>query len=176
MLESAEVGHKIAKATFAREETKLREALLNGQYEMGAAQRGPILVLISGLEGGGRGETANKLNEWMDPRFIRTHAFGPGAPEEEARPLAWRYWRALPPRGQDRHLHERVVPPARRRARAARSDATRIQRPSAGSPAIRADAHRRGHRPAQVLDPPVARDQKQRLHDARVQSRRRAGA
>ena len=100
MLESAEVGHKVAKATFAREETKLREALLNGQYEMGAAQRGPILVLISGLEGGGRGETANKLNEWMDPRFIRTSAFGPGAPEEEARPLAWRYWRALPPRGK----------------------------------------------------------------------------
>jgi len=100
MLESAEVGHKIAKATFAREERKLREALLNGQYEMSTAQRGPILVLISGLEGGGRGETANKLNEWMDPRFIRTYAFGPGSPEEEARPLAWRYWRALPPRGR----------------------------------------------------------------------------
>ncbi len=100
MLESAEVGHAIAKATFAREETKLREALLNGQFEMNAARRGPILVLISGLEGGGRGETANKLNEWMDPRFLRTHAFGPGAPEEDARPLAWRYWRALPPRGR----------------------------------------------------------------------------
>ena len=100
MLESAEVGHKVAKATFAREEPRLREALLNGQYDMSAAKRGPILVLISGLEGGGRGDTANKLNEWMDPRFIRTHAFGPGAPEEDARPLAWRYWRALPPRGR----------------------------------------------------------------------------
>ena len=100
MLESAEVGHQVAKATYAREETKLREALLNGQYELGAAQRGPILVLISGLEGGGRGETANKLNEWMDPRFMRTHAFGTGAPEENAHPLAWRYWRALPPRGK----------------------------------------------------------------------------
>ncbi len=100
MLESAEVGHRIAKATYAREETRLREALLDGQYEIGEARRGPILVVISGLEGGGRGETANKLNEWMDPRFIRTHAFGPGAPEEEARPLAWRYWRALPPRGR----------------------------------------------------------------------------
>ncbi len=99
MLESAEVGHKVAKATFAREETRLREALLLGQYELGAEKRGPVLVLISGLEGGGRGETANKLNEWMDPRFIRTSAFGPGAPEEEVRPLPWRYWRALPPRG-----------------------------------------------------------------------------
>ena len=100
MLESAEVGHRIAKATFARAETKLREALLNGQYEMNAARRGPILVLVSGLEGGGRGETANKLNQWMDPRFIRTTAFGSATPEEEVRPLAWRYWRALPPRGK----------------------------------------------------------------------------
>ncbi len=99
MLESAEVGHKVGKATFAREETRLREALLVEQYELGAHTRGPVLVLISGLEGGGRGETANKLNEWMDPRFIRTTAYGTGAPEEEARPLAWRYWRALPPRG-----------------------------------------------------------------------------
>ena len=100
MLESAEVGHKVAKATYAREKPKLREALLNGQYEMGSAQRGPILVLLSGLEGGGRGDTANTLNEWMDPRYIRTTAFGPGTPEEEVRPLAWRYWRALPPRGK----------------------------------------------------------------------------
>jgi polyphosphate kinase 2 (PPK2 family) len=100
MLESAEVGHTIAKATYAREEPKLREALIIGQFEMSRAQRGPILILISGLEGGGRGETANQLNEWMDPRFIRTHAFGPGAPEEKVRPTAWRYWRALPPRGR----------------------------------------------------------------------------
>ena len=100
MLESAEVGHKVAKATYAREEPRLREALLNGQYDLSAAKRGPILILISGLEGGGRGDTANKLNEWMDPRFIRTYAFGPGAPEEDARPLAWRFWRALPPRGR----------------------------------------------------------------------------
>ena len=100
MLESAEVGHKVGKPTYVREEAKLREALLDGQYEMAEAGRGPILVLISGLEGGGRGETANKLNEWMDPRFIRTSAFGPGAPEEMVRPPAWRYWRALPPRGR----------------------------------------------------------------------------
>jgi len=100
MLESAEVGHRIARATYAREVPKLRESLLVQQFEMSASQCGPVLVLFSGLEGGGRGETANKLNEWLDPRFIRTHAFGPGAPEEKVRPLAWRYWRALPPRGR----------------------------------------------------------------------------
>lgn len=100
MLESAEVGHQVAKAVFAREEPKLREALLANQFEMGTHQRGPILLLVSGVEGGGRGETANTLNEWMDARHIRTHAFGERTPEELARPLAWRYWRALPPCGK----------------------------------------------------------------------------
>jgi AMP-polyphosphate phosphotransferase len=100
MLESAEVGHKVGKAVFVREVSKVREALLTNQFEMLAQQRGPILLLVSGVEGGGRGETANTLNEWLDPRHIRTHAFGKRTQEELARPLAWRYWRALPPRGK----------------------------------------------------------------------------
>ncbi len=100
MLESAEVGHRVTKLVYARQEPKLREALLNHQFAMGAAKRGPVLLLVSGVEGGGRGETANTLNEWMDPRHIRTHAFGARNPEDRMRPLAWRYWRALPPRGK----------------------------------------------------------------------------
>ncbi len=100
MLESAEVGHRVARSVYARQEPKLRAALLNHQFALGAAGRGPVLILVSGVEGGGRGETANTLNEWMDPRHIRTHAFGPRVPEERTRPPAWRYWRALPPRGK----------------------------------------------------------------------------
>jgi polyphosphate:AMP phosphotransferase len=99
MLESAEVGHRVAKTVYLRQVPRLREALLNNQFAMGATKRGPVLVVVSGVEGGGRGETANTLNEWMDPRHIRTHAFGPRTPEEATRPHSWRYWRALPPRG-----------------------------------------------------------------------------
>jgi AMP-polyphosphate phosphotransferase len=100
MLESAEIGHKIAKSVYAREEPKLREELLNAQYDLSQAKRGPVLMLISGVEAGGRGETANKLMEWMDPRHIRVSAFGLRTPEESARPDAWRYWNALPPKGK----------------------------------------------------------------------------
>jgi polyphosphate:AMP phosphotransferase len=99
MLESAEIGHKVSKQAYARQEPKLREALLNAQYDLSQSGRGPVLLIISGVEGGGRGETANKLTEWMDPRHIRVSAFGPRLPEEAARPPAWRYWRALPPKG-----------------------------------------------------------------------------
>src|ERR1700694_4713335 len=100
MLESAEIGHTISKAVYTREEPTLREALLNAQYDLFRSGHGPVLLLISGVEGGGRGETANKLTEWMDPRHIRVVAFGPRTPEEATRPPAWRYWRALPPKGK----------------------------------------------------------------------------
>src|SRR5579862_125425 len=100
MLESAEIGHKIAKSVYAREEPRLREALLNAQYDVAQAKRGAVIVLLSGVEAGGRGETANKLMEWMDPRHIRVSAFGARTPEEAARPEAWRYWHALPPKGE----------------------------------------------------------------------------
>ena len=100
MLESAEIGHRIAKRIYAREEPKLRDALLNAQFDLSQSARGPVLLVISGVEAGGRGETANKLTEWMDPRHIHVVAFGPRTPEELAHPAPWRYWRNLPPRGR----------------------------------------------------------------------------
>ncbi|HTR59063.1 MAG TPA: polyphosphate:AMP phosphotransferase [Casimicrobiaceae bacterium] len=100
MLESAEIGHRIAKRVYQREEPKLRDALLNAQFDLSQSARGPVLLVISGVEAGGRGETANKLTEWMDPRHIHVVAFGPRTPEESAHPAPWRYWRALPPKGK----------------------------------------------------------------------------
>jgi polyphosphate:AMP phosphotransferase len=100
VLESAEIGHKIEKRVYAREEPKLRDALLNAQFDLSESGRGPVLLVISGVEGGGRGETANKLTEWMDPRHIHVVAFGPRTADELSRPAPWRYWRALPPKGR----------------------------------------------------------------------------
>lgn len=100
MLESAEIGHKISKKTYARKEPELREALLNAQFDLSQTRRGPVLIILSGVQAGGRGETANKLTAWMDPRHIRVVAFGPRTSEEKERPPAWRYWRALPPKGK----------------------------------------------------------------------------
>jgi polyphosphate:AMP phosphotransferase len=99
MFESAELGHRIDKATYDRQEPKLREALLNAQYDLIEAKRFPVVVVIGGVDGAGKGETVNLLNEWMDPRLIHTYAFGAATDEERERPRMWRYWRALPPRG-----------------------------------------------------------------------------
>ncbi len=100
MFESAELGHSIPKKEFDKREAELREQLLGAQYELLAKKKGPVIVLIGGVDGAGKGETVNLLNEWMDPRHIITHAFGEESDEERERPRMWRFWRALPPKGR----------------------------------------------------------------------------
>ncbi|SDH16543.1 polyphosphate:AMP phosphotransferase [Pseudomonas benzenivorans] len=100
MFESAEIGHAIDKATFEAEEPALREALLEAQYELKQQGRFAVIILISGIEGAGKGETVKLLNEWMDPRLIQVSTFDQQTDEELARPPAWRYWRQLPPKGR----------------------------------------------------------------------------
>lgn len=99
MFESAELGHTIDKATYARRVPKLREQLLEAQLSVLSQRRAPVLVLVNGVEGAGKGETASTLSEWMDARHIITHGFGEHTDEERARPSMWRFWRALPPKG-----------------------------------------------------------------------------
>lgn len=97
MFESAEIGHQIDKASFKREEPRLREALLGAQYELLRQGRHAVVVLVNGVPGAGKGETVNLFNEWMDPRHIRTEAFGPSG--GDGRPDMWRFWQVLPPKG-----------------------------------------------------------------------------
>ena len=100
MFEAAELGHKVSKEEYAKEEPKLREALLKAQYALLAAPKFPVIVIIGGVDGAGKGETVNLLNEWMDPRHIITRAFGDPSDEEAERPHMWRFWRQLPPKGR----------------------------------------------------------------------------
>ncbi|MBA1272670.1 polyphosphate:AMP phosphotransferase [Stutzerimonas azotifigens] len=100
MFESAEVGHTIDKATYDAEVPALREALLEAQYQLKEQARFPVLILINGIEGAGKGETVKLLSEWMDPRLIRVDSFDVRSDEELAHPPSWRYWRKLPPKGR----------------------------------------------------------------------------
>lgn len=100
MFESAELGHKLDKASFDLEVPILREAMLEAQMDMAKLAKFPVIILLGGLDGAGRGETVNLLNEWMDPRFVQTHGMGAPSDEELDRPMMWRFWRALPPKGR----------------------------------------------------------------------------
>jgi AMP-polyphosphate phosphotransferase len=100
VFESAELGHKVDRAAYEHTVPELREALLNAQYDLAAAARFPAIIVIGGVDGAGKGETVNLLNEWMDPRHIHTCAFPEPSDEERERPRMWRFWRALPPKGK----------------------------------------------------------------------------
>ncbi len=100
MFESAEIGHAIAPEEYEAQVPALREALLEAQYELRQQARFPVLILLNGIEGAGKGETVKLLNEWMDPRLIEVSTFDAQSDEERARPPAWRYWRRLPAKGR----------------------------------------------------------------------------
>jgi len=100
MFEAAELGHKLSKGEYKRIEPRLRADLLDAQYDLFKNGKFPVVVLISGVRGAGKGETVRLLNEWMDPRHIHTHAFDIPSDEERERPPMWRFWRALPPKGR----------------------------------------------------------------------------
>ena len=100
MFESAEIGHKIDKATYEREEPELRESLLEAQFDLAQMGKFPVIILVGGVDGAGKGETVNLLNKWMDPRYIQVHGMGEASDEERERPSMWRFWRVLPPKGK----------------------------------------------------------------------------
>ncbi len=99
MFETAEVGNKLDKQAYKERVPELREQLLEAQREL-LASTVPAIILFAGVDGAGKHETVNVLNEWLDPRATMTRAYGAPTEEEANRPEYWRYWRDLPPRGQ----------------------------------------------------------------------------
>ncbi len=98
MFEVAELGQKLDRETFDARAPALRERLLDAQYRLKQANF-PVIILIGGVEGAGKGETVNLLLEWLDSRGITTHALGKPDKEEKERPEYYRFWRRLPPKG-----------------------------------------------------------------------------
>jgi polyphosphate:AMP phosphotransferase len=99
MFETLEIGRKVKRKDFNREVLELRQKLLELQFEL-EDRDFPVFIIVSGVEGAGKGSVVHRLNEWMDPRLIETHAFWDHSDEEESRPFSWRFWRAMPANGR----------------------------------------------------------------------------
>ncbi|HKB41603.1 MAG TPA: hypothetical protein VKD72_34585, partial [Gemmataceae bacterium] len=99
MFENAELGNKIDRETYRREEPELRAALLKAQHELAAANFS-VVISVAGIEGAGKAETVNLLLAWLDARGVQTHAMVEQTDEESEHPPMWRYWRLLPPNGR----------------------------------------------------------------------------
>lgn len=98
MFQTAELGQSVSREDFDKVADALRTDLLALQQELRTADF-PVIVVFAGVDGAGKGESVNLINEWMDPRWIITRAYGEASDEERERPAYWRYWRDLPPKG-----------------------------------------------------------------------------
>ncbi|QPK62002.1 polyphosphate:AMP phosphotransferase [Methylomonas sp. LL1] len=98
MFEVAELGHTVEKSVYREKSAELRARLLTIQSQLKVCPFS-VIIIISGVDGGGKGDVINRLNEWMDVHYMRTIALGPPSDEERERPKFWRFWRTLPAKG-----------------------------------------------------------------------------
>ena len=100
MFESAALPHDLSKEDFERIEPRLREDLLDAQFDLLDAKQKSILVLINGSDGAGKGELLDRLYEWLDPHHLDTLSYFAPSSDERKRPTNWRFWRDMPARGR----------------------------------------------------------------------------
>ncbi|MFI5362172.1 MAG: polyphosphate:AMP phosphotransferase [Elusimicrobiota bacterium] len=99
MFEGAEIGRSIDAKEYAHRLARLRTDLLAAQHAL-AATKTRFVVVIGGVEGGGKTEVARRLLDWMDARGLQVEAYGDASDEIEERPEYWRYWTTLPAAGR----------------------------------------------------------------------------
>jgi len=99
-MKTYEPGKKdLSKDEFEEKLEALRPKILNAHFAM-RKLKSPVIIVISGVEGAGKGEVIHALNEWLDPRGTETHSFWIATEDERRRPNFWRFNQALPGRGR----------------------------------------------------------------------------
>ena len=81
MFEAAELGRKVSKHEFDEREPELHAGLLAVQRRLREADL-PVVIIVSGVEGAGKGGVVSVIHKWMDARGIETHAFWDETDEE----------------------------------------------------------------------------------------------
>jgi len=100
MFQEAEADPSLSQVEFKRLEEQLRVKLVNEQYRHLKQRDRALLIMVAGIDGAGKGETINLLNEWMDPRHIHTIAFPEPTEHDNMYPAARRFWMRLPQKGE----------------------------------------------------------------------------
>ena len=80
MFEAAQLGRKLSKREFKELEPELHTRLLEVQRLLRESDRSVVLV-VSGVEGAGKGNVVNRLNKW--------HPINQFLPRKRPQPLIW---------------------------------------------------------------------------------------
>lgn len=123
----------MTKEQYARVLPPLRDALLAAQKRLHDDKAAALAVIVTGVPTAGRSEIVNEFHEWLDPKHIRVHALEKLREQSKAWPAMWRYWNALPARGEIAFFfmgwYEDFVQPALKHPkRAARREERTVER------------------------------------------------
>lgn len=100
MFESAEIGNSLSREAYEREMPRLRARLIELQSQLLERRSTEVLIVLAGLAGAGRSESAHLIGELFDPRHVQVVPDLPPNDEERCRPPMWRFWRSLPRKGR----------------------------------------------------------------------------
>lgn len=76
------------------------------QKQLGVLQRDlrdkkiPVMIVVEGWNASGITMVMNELIQFLDPRGFSLHSIGSPTDEERARPILWRFWEKIPPKGR----------------------------------------------------------------------------
>ncbi len=76
------------------------------EAELGALQRRcrelgmPVLIVMEGLNGSGKGTMINRIALPLDPRWFKVTCISDPNEDERMRPFLWRFWRRVPAAGR----------------------------------------------------------------------------
>ncbi|NJK39184.1 MAG: polyphosphate:AMP phosphotransferase [Oscillatoriales cyanobacterium RM1_1_9] len=96
---SAMLPQSLDKETYKEQIRDLMRELRSLQHLCWQKQL-PVIIVLEGWAGAGKGALVKKMVGYMDPRGFIVHPIWPSNPEELRYPFLWRFWQKLPARGQ----------------------------------------------------------------------------
>lgn len=99
MLQAVNLGETLSREAYAAQADRVATELAALQRQAHAAGI-PVIILLEGWHGSGKGMLLNYLSQTLDPRGFRLHTAEEPTDEDKARPYLWRFWSCLPARGQ----------------------------------------------------------------------------
>lgn len=86
---------KMSKEDYEAQLLELRTELIRTQYKFKEYKR-PMLLVLTGLDGAGKGEMTNSLSDVMDSRLLDVNTFWEDSGSQADRPYYWRFWEGMP--------------------------------------------------------------------------------